>query len=326
MESTGEIISDGVTVVRSNAPSAFHVAPRSETSNQPPTTTVAPPLPPPQSSLAPENFSSCSMKKKRGRPRKYGHDGAKVALSPNPISSAAPRSSHVIDFSASEKRAKDKVKPATTTSSIKTKNQVNTLGEWATSSVGSNFTPYIITVNVGEDVTKKIISFSQQGSLSICVLCANGVVSSVTLRQPDSSGGTLTYEGRFEILSLSGSFMPSSDSDGTRSRTGGMTVSLASPDGRVLGGGVAGLLVAATPIQVVVGGFLAGTNNKQDDQKPKQNNHNFVSPPMPTYSNADDHPNIRPVSSSSLQISTWTPSLSSDPRHKPSHDINIALT
>ena len=40
------------------------------------------------------------------------------------------------------------------------------------------------------------------------------------------------------------------DSGGTRSRSGGMSVSLASPDGRVVGGGVAGLLVAASPVQV----------------------------------------------------------------------------
>lgn len=56
-------------------------------------------------------------------------------------------------------------------------------------------------------------------------------------------------QGRFEILSLSGSFMPT-DSGGTKSRTGGMSVSLAGPDGRVLGGGIAGLLVAAGPVQV----------------------------------------------------------------------------
>lgn len=178
-------------------------------------------------------------------------------------------------------------------------------------------------MNAGEDVTKRIISFSQQGSLAICVLCANGVVSSVTLRQPDSSGGTLTYEGRFEILSLSGTFMPS-DSDGTRSRTGGMSVSLASPDGRVVGGGVAGLLVAATPIQVVVGTFLGGTN--QQEQTPKPHNHNFMSSPlMPTSSNVADHRTIRPMTSS-LPISTWTPSFPSDSRHKHSHDFNITLT
>ncbi|KAL1316609.1 AT-hook motif nuclear-localized protein 1-like isoform X2 [Arachis ipaensis] len=114
-------------------------------------------------------------------------------------------------------------------------------GEWVgCSSIGANFTPHIITANSGEDVTMKIISFSQQGPRAICI---------VTLRQPDSSGGTLTYEGRFQILSLSGLFMPN-DNGGTRSRSGGMSISLASPDGRVVGGGVVGLLVAASPEQV----------------------------------------------------------------------------
>ncbi|KAG2240462.1 hypothetical protein Bca4012_023344 [Brassica carinata] len=317
METTGEVVrttggsNGGLTVVRSNAPSDFHTPPGSETSNPPPTSVA--PLPPPQNSLAPtapppttEGFPSGVMKKKRGRPRKYGHDGAAVTLSPNPISSAAPTTSHVIDFSAAEKRGK--VKPATASSFVRPKYQVENLGEWAPSSAEANFTPHIITVNAGEDVTKRIISFSQQGSLAICVLCANGVVSSFTLRQPDSSGGTLTYEGRFEILSLSGSFMPS-DTDGTRSRTGGMTVSLASPDGRVVGGGVAGLLVAATPIQVVVGSFIAGANH-QDQNPRKQQNHNFTSSPLPT---------IRPTPPS-LQMGTWTP------QHKPSHDFNINLT
>lgn len=42
------------------------------------------------------------------------------------------------------------------------------------------------------------------------------------------------------------------DNGGTRSRSGGMSVSLASPDGRVVGGGVAGLLVAASPVQVIL--------------------------------------------------------------------------
>lgn len=45
-----------------------------------------------------------------------------------------------------------------------------------------------------QDVTMKIISFSQQGSRVICILAANGSISNVTLRQPNSSGGTLTYE------------------------------------------------------------------------------------------------------------------------------------
>ncbi|CAK9184956.1 unnamed protein product [Ilex paraguariensis] len=46
-----------------------------------------------------------------------------------------------------------------------------------------------------------------------------------------------------------------------------MSVSLAGPDGRVLGGGLAGLLVAAGPVQVVLGSFLPG---HQQEQKPKK--------------------------------------------------------
>lgn len=41
------------------------------------------------------------------------------------------------------------------------------------------------------------------------------------------------------------------DNGGTRSRHGGMSVSLASPDGRVVGGCLAGLLVAASSVQVL---------------------------------------------------------------------------
>lgn len=56
-------------------------------------------------------------------------------------------------------------------------------------------------------------------------------------------------QGPFEILSLSGSFLLS-ENGGQRSRTGGLSVSLSGPDGRVLGGGVAGLLTALSPVQV----------------------------------------------------------------------------
>lgn len=56
-------------------------------------------------------------------------------------------------------------------------------------------------------------------------------------------------QGRFEIISLSGSFLLAEDGD-TRSRTGGLSVALAGSDGRVLGGCVAGMLLAATPVQV----------------------------------------------------------------------------
>lgn len=128
-----------------------------------------------------------------------------------------------------------------------------TLGEWYAMSAGGSFTPHVIIVGTGEDVAGRIMSFSQKGPRSICILSANGSISNVTLRQPDSSGSTFTYEGRFEILQLMGSFTMAEEG---RRRTGGLSVSLAGPDGRVVGGVVAGMLRAASPIQVIVGSFL----------------------------------------------------------------------
>lgn len=48
----------------------------------------------------------------------------------------------------------------------------------------------------------KIMTFSQQGPRAICILSANGPISNVTLRQPLTSGGTLTYEVCSLSLSL----------------------------------------------------------------------------------------------------------------------------
>nr|GEU49438.1 AT-hook motif nuclear-localized protein 1-like [Tanacetum cinerariifolium] len=74
-----------------------------------------------------------------------------------------------------------------------------------------------------EDVTSKIISFSKYGPFPICVLSVLGIISHVTLLQASSSGGTMTYEGRFEILLLSETFTPS-ESGGVTSREGGMSI------------------------------------------------------------------------------------------------------
>ncbi|XP_014523216.1 AT-hook motif nuclear-localized protein 7 [Vigna radiata var. radiata] len=250
-----EGMSSGVTVIGAEAPSVYHMAPRSEAPSQ-----GGPPVPEaPAAAIGVSPVSvaldGTSVKKKRGRPRKYGPDGlVNMALSPMPISSSAPFSNNFSSGKRGKPRGMDYKLPK--------KVGVDYLG----GSDGTSFMPHIITVNSGEDIAMKVISFSQQGPRAICILSASGVISNVTLRQPDSSGGTLTYEGRFEILSLSGSFMPT-ENQGTRSRSGGMSVSLSSPDGRVVGGGVAGLLVAAGPVQVVVGSFLPCS---QQDQKPKK--------------------------------------------------------
>lgn len=212
------------------------------------------------------------VKRKRGRPRKYGPDGSMaLALAPasQPVTvtqssvgvgvgggggggfssppSVGPTSLPSGGSASPSSFKKARGRPPGSSK----KHQLEALG-----SAGVGFTPHVITVKAGEDVSSKIMSFSQNGPRAVCILSANGAISNVTLRQPATSGGTVTYEGRFEILSLSGSFLLSENA-GQRSRTGGLSVSLSGPDGRVLGGGVAGLLTAASPVQVVVGSFIA---------------------------------------------------------------------
>ncbi|OMP00852.1 hypothetical protein COLO4_12310 [Corchorus olitorius] len=216
--------------------------------------------------------SSEPLKRKRGRPRKYGPEGAMpLALvpTPSPVSVSQPNGGGFSPTlpgggaadgggpphpppSQSGGQSPTSIKKARGRPPGSTKkHQLEALG-----SPGVGFTPHVITVKAGEDISSKIMSFSQHGPRAVCILSANGAISNVTLRQPATSGGTVTYEGRFEILSLSGSFLLS-ENCGQRSRTGGLSVSLSGPDGRVLGGGVAGLLMAASPVQVVVGSFMA---------------------------------------------------------------------
>ncbi|CAL9136477.1 unnamed protein product [Musa acuminata var. zebrina] len=211
------------------------------------------------------------MKKKRGRPRKYGPDGKLVRpLNPSPISASMPLGEYTpaTAVGAVMKRGRGRLMGFGLGKPLQYGFQLESVGELIACSAGANFTPHVLSVAAGEDVTMKIMSFSQMGPRAICILSANGVISSVTLRQSDSFGGTLTYEGHFQLLSLSGSFMPT-ENGGTKSRSGGMSVSLASPDGRVVGGGIAGLLVAASPVQVVVGSFLPSYHLEQKIKKAK---------------------------------------------------------
>ncbi|XP_057509089.1 AT-hook motif nuclear-localized protein 1-like [Actinidia eriantha] len=283
----------GVTPKREEAPE-IHRPPATENPNQ--LTGSAPP--PAATAATPGSAAAAGTagKKKRGRPRKYAPDGTPLALSPMPISASIPLTGNFSAWKQGRGRSLDSFKK-------KHKLLFETPGERVAYSVGANFTPHVITVNAGEDVTMKVISFSQQGSRAICILSANGAISNVTLHQPNSSGGTLTYEGRFEILSLTGSFMPTF-SGGTKSRSGGMSVSLAGPDGRVLGGGLAGLLVAAGPVQVVVGSFLPGHQQEQKPKKQKFEGTAIFSPSVANHNSGEGteggyggpKPNLTPLS------------------------------
>ncbi|CAL1405146.1 unnamed protein product [Linum trigynum] len=302
----GMISTSGVTVRGDDAPESYRLAPRAEipnpnpnsapiNSNPVPNNSTHFGSPPPLVSSSPGSGGTLA-KKKRGRPRKYGPDGSlNPTLSPMPISASIPLTGG-LSSSSSWKRGRGRGIGSVKKQQQQHRTEYESPGDGVAYSVGANFTPHVLNVNAGEDVTMKVMSFSQQGARAICILSANGTISNVTLRQPTSSGGTLTYEGRFEILSLSGSFMPTTDTGGQKSRSGGMSVSLAGADGRVVGGGLAGLLVAAGPVQVVVGSFIPGHQMEQKHKKQRTERPLPTPPPIVT-----THPPVTVLTAADLK-------------------------
>ncbi|KAF7828283.1 AT-hook motif nuclear-localized protein 5-like [Senna tora] len=195
------------------------------------------------------------VKRKRGRPRKYGPDGP-VSLGLSPMSVTA--NSTPAPTSPSQKRSRGRPKGSGR------KQKLANLGEWMNSSAGMAFAPHVVTIEAGEDIVAKLLSISQQRPRVLCILSATGSVSSVTLRQPASTAVSITLEGQFQILCLSGSYLVAEDG-GIRKRTGGLSVSLANPEGHVIGGGAA-MLIAATPVQVVVCSFVYGGSKTKTKQ------------------------------------------------------------
>ncbi|MFS7927308.1 putative AT-hook motif nuclear-localized protein [Helianthus anomalus] len=196
------------------------------------------------------------VRKKRGRPRKVvAADGnhMALALTPAPVVMTPDPTTP----STQKKRGR----PCGTGR----KQQLANVGEWMHNSAGSAFTPHIIHISVGEDVAEKIISFAQQRQRALCVLSGTGSVSTVTLRQFTASGGTVAYEGRFEILCLSGCYLLA-ETGSPRNRTGGLSISVCNADGQVIGGAIGGKLIASTLVQVVVSSFLYGGG---DNSRPK---------------------------------------------------------
>ncbi|KAI3793581.1 hypothetical protein L1987_36201 [Smallanthus sonchifolius] len=179
------------------------------------------------------------VRRKRGRPRKYGTP--EQAAAAKRLSSSSSPSTSVPPLSPPSKKDLSLGVSGSSTTSFK---------KYSLGNTGQGFTPHIISVAAGENIGQKIMSFMQQSKQETCVLSASGSISNASLRQPATSGGNITYEGRFDILSLSGSYIRT-DLGGT----GGLSVCLSSNDGQIIGGGVDGPLIAAGPVQVVVGTF-----------------------------------------------------------------------
>ncbi|KAK2643533.1 hypothetical protein Ddye_025296 [Dipteronia dyeriana] len=128
------------------------------------------------------------------------------------------------------------------------------IGGYFGGTAGGKFSPHVMIVAAGEDIRAKVFSLCESAQQTVVVLSATGTVSNVVLG-PTISLAEVSFEGQFEILSLSGSFTHDK-MDGKKRVTGMLSISLAKPDGQVFGGAVGGpLIVATAPVQLIVGLF-----------------------------------------------------------------------
>ncbi|XP_074382274.1 AT-hook motif nuclear-localized protein 1-like isoform X2 [Apium graveolens] len=302
-----EDIKLGVTVMAGEAPSSYHLDPKSDNFAQ--VTRLS------QTSLPLESIINGNMgMKKRGGPRKDGP--VAQTLSTLQVSSAPPpafsgfsyenqatssaicasssniSSPHATGVVSAEKPRKGR--PIGSQNKPRHNVGSENIGELIACTSGGSFTPHTITVNAGE--------------------------------------------GMFDILSLSGSFTPATISGvASSSRVGSMSITLAQPDGHVVGGLLAGLLIAASHVQVVVTSFLPINHNIEKPKKhryehtlarsatgsvtslPLKMEQNDLSPVVPNY--ADNHNGALPPM---YQISKW-PKIPMIQDSRKSTDINISL-
>ncbi|XP_073145920.1 AT-hook motif nuclear-localized protein 27-like [Henckelia pumila] len=111
---------------------------------------------------------------------------------------------------------------------------------------------HVLEVSAGNDVVDSVSVYARKRGRGVCILSGSGTVSNVTLRQPASPAGTVvTLQGRFEILSLSGTVLPPPAPPGA----GGLSIFLSGGQGQVVGGSVVGPLLASGPVVLIATSF-----------------------------------------------------------------------
>ncbi|KAF5453583.1 hypothetical protein F2P56_028480 [Juglans regia] len=114
---------------------------------------------------------------------------------------------------------------------------------------------HVLEISSGSDISDCIASFANRRHRGVSVLSGSGIVTNVTLRQPAAPSGLISLHGRFEILSLSGAFLPAPSPPGAS----GLTLYLAGGQGQIVGGTVVGALAASGPVMVIAATFTNAT-------------------------------------------------------------------
>ncbi|KAG8047439.1 hypothetical protein GUJ93_ZPchr0008g13121 [Zizania palustris] len=206
--------------------------------------------------------------------------------------------------------------------------------------------PQVLEIPGGGDVAGALAGFARRRGLGICVLAGTGAVANVSLRHPLPSSAEISgtaaavviFHGRYEILSMSATFLPPAMSVEALRAIGGLSVSLAGPHGQIVGGTVAGPLIAATTVVVVAATFtrptfhrlpaeddasasISGSGAEADEHHGRQTEpreHHHLTPLQPhSLAPALSHQPAPIYASASQLQEVWAPAAASAPRPRP---------
>ncbi|KAL3331226.1 hypothetical protein AABB24_034835 [Solanum stoloniferum] len=125
---------------------------------------------------------------------------------------------------------------------------------------------HVMEIADGCDIMESISNFARRRQRGVCIMSGTGIVTNVNLRQPASPGAIVTLHGRFEILSVAGSFLPPP----APPAASGLTIYLAGGQGQVVGGSVVGALMASGPVVIMSASFSNAAYERlpleEDDQ------------------------------------------------------------
>lgn len=111
---------------------------------------------------------------------------------------------------------------------------------------------HVLEISSGSDIVDSVSNYARRRGRGVCILSGTGAVTNVTIKQPAvPSGSVVTLHGRFEILSLTGTSLPPPAPPGS----GGLTIYLSGGQGQVVGGSVAGPLMASGPVVLMAASF-----------------------------------------------------------------------
>ncbi|KAI3911718.1 hypothetical protein MKX01_029479 [Papaver californicum] len=127
---------------------------------------------------------------------------------------------------------------------------------------------HVMEIAGGADVAESVAQIARRRQRGVYVLSGSGAVVNVTLRQPAAPGAVVALPGRFEILSLAGSYLPGHAPPGAT----GLTVYLAGGQGQVVGGCVVGTLIASGHVMVIAATFGNATYGRLPLEEDEHNN------------------------------------------------------